>query len=64
MPMISGGRRVLAHYPDGAAKLLTLYAEPVVGQVIAHGWKVTAVAVSESDEHDFEITLERPAGAP
>jgi|APDOM4702015248_1054824.scaffolds.fasta_scaffold535431_1 hypothetical protein len=65
MPMISSGFRVLALYPDGSSKINTLYAVPLVGKVIAHGWVVTSVAPRD-DEVDgkplsFEITVERPA---
>jgi hypothetical protein len=62
--MISGGQKVLAHYPDGSEKLLTLYAEPLAGQVIAHGWMVTDV-IPRNDDVDgvplrWEITVVRP----
>lgn len=64
MPMISGGYNVLAHYPDGAEKLLTLRVEPVYGQVIPHGWVVAAVTPRDDDHGgvrlQWEITVERP----
>jgi hypothetical protein len=64
MPMISGGQKVLAHYPDGSEKIITLYADPLEGQTIAHGW-VVAVVTSRNLEVDgvllrWEITVGRP----
>ncbi len=65
MPLISGGHRVLAHYPDDTSKVLTLYAVPVVGQVIAHGWRVTAAEPSDANVDGvrvrFEISVDRGA---
>ncbi|HJU48772.1 MAG TPA: hypothetical protein VJ689_11585 [Gaiellaceae bacterium] len=60
MPMISGGYKVLAHYPDGSEKLLTLYAEPVEGHTIAHGWVVWAVTQHENGGFAWEISVKRP----
>ena len=64
MPMISGGYNVLAHFPDGTDKVLTLYAEPIQGQVIPHGW-IVAVVTPRDDDNDgvwlhWEISVERP----
>ena len=67
MPLITGGQRVLVHYPDESSKVLTLYAVPVVGQVIAHGWRVTAAEPSDANvggvDVQFEISVDRPPGA-
>lgn len=64
MPMISGGYKVLAHFPDGAEKVLTLYSEPLEGQVIPHGWVISSVAPRGGDNDgvgfDWEISVERP----
>ena len=68
MPLITGGHRVLAHYPDDTSKVLTLYAVPVVGHVIAHGWRVTAAEPSDANVGGvrvrFEISVDRPPVAP
>jgi hypothetical protein len=64
MPLVTRGHIVLAHYPDGSTKILTLHAEPRVGQVIAHGWKVIVVSPVSDGQSDFEIVVERPLGAP
>jgi hypothetical protein len=64
MPLISGGYKVLAHFPDGTEKVLTLYAEPVEGKVIPHGWVVVSVTPRGDDKDgvrlDWEISVERP----
>ena len=49
MPLVSGGHKTLVHYPDGTSKVITLYARPLEGQIIAHGWEVTNVAPGEDD---------------
>jgi hypothetical protein len=65
MPMVSPGHRTLVHYPDGTSKVITLYALPVEGQVIAHGWEVTSVAPGEDDgagvPTEYQISVARPA---
>ena len=64
MPMVSRGYTVLAHYPDGSEHLLTLYAEPLEGKVIPHGWVVSLVTPRDDDENgvkiDWEISVTRP----
>jgi hypothetical protein len=62
--MISGGYKVLAHFPDGTEKVLTLYSEPLEGQVIPHGWVVASVT-PRGDDNDgvwlhWEISVQRP----
>jgi len=59
MPMVPSGHKTLVHYPDGTSKVITLYALPVAGQIIAHGWEVTNVAPGEDVE--YEISVIRPA---
>lgn len=65
MPMISGGHKTLVHYPDGTTAVITLYALPVSGQIIAHGWEVTSVAPGGDDVAgvpiEYEISVVRPA---
>jgi hypothetical protein len=65
MPMISGGHKALLHYPDGTSTVITLYALPLTGQMIAHGWEVTNVAPGEDDVAgvpiEYEISVARPA---
>ena len=39
--MIPSGHKTLVRYPDGTSKVITLYARPLEGQIIAHGWEVT-----------------------
>lgn len=65
MPMISGGHKTLVRYPDGTAAVITLYALPLAGQIIAHGWEVTSVAPGAADVAgvpiEYEISVARPA---
>lgn len=65
MPMISSGHKTLVQYPDGTSAVITLYAVPLTGQIIAHGWEVTDVAPGEVDVAgvaiEFEISVARPA---
>jgi hypothetical protein len=65
MPMISGGHKTLVHYPDGTSAVITLYALPLQGQIIAHGWEVTEVAPGGGDvagvRMEYEIRVVRPA---
>lgn len=65
MPMVRGGHQTLVDYPDGDSKVITLYVEPVEGQIIAHGWEITSVASGGDHDSggrlDFKITVERPA---
>jgi hypothetical protein len=65
MPMIKGGHKTLVHYPDGTTAVLTLYALPLVGQIIAHGWEVTDVAPGGEPvagvPMEYEISVVRPA---
>ena len=65
MPTIHGGHKTLVHYPDGTSKVITLYASPLEGQIIAHGWQVTSVATGGDDEAgvpiEYEISVARPA---
>jgi hypothetical protein len=64
MPLISGGHKTLVHYPNGTSVVLTLYALPLKGQIIAHGWEVTTVAPGEDDVAgvpiEYEISVARP----
>jgi hypothetical protein len=64
MPMISGGHKTLVRYPDGTSAAITLYARPLTGQIIAHGWEVTNVAPGEDDVAgvpiEYEISVARP----
>ncbi len=64
MPMISGGHKTRVRYPDGTSAVITLYALPVTGQVIAHGWEVTSVAPGEDDvtgvRVEYQISVARP----
>jgi hypothetical protein len=65
MPMIMGGHKTLVHYPDGTTAVLTLYALPLAGQIIAHGWEVTSVCPGGEPVGgvpiEYEITVVRPA---
>jgi hypothetical protein len=65
MPMVSSGHKTLVHYPDGTSKVITLYARPLEGQIIAHGWEVTNVAPGEDDGAgapiEYQISVARPA---
>ena len=65
MPMIKGGHKTLVHYPDGTTAVLTLYALPLAGQIIANGWEVTSVAPGGEPVAgvpiEYEITVVRPA---
>ena len=65
MPMVSKGHKTLVRYPDGTSKVITLYAFPLEGQIIAHGWEVTKVAPGEDDGAEvpveFQISVARPA---
>jgi len=65
MPMVHSGYKTLVHYPDGASKIITLYVSPREGQVIAHGWEVTSVAIGRDDGTgaviEYEISVARPA---
>ena len=65
MPMLSSGHKTLVHYPDGTSTVITLYARPLEGQIIAHGWEVTDVAPGENDVAgdpiEYEISVARPA---
>jgi hypothetical protein len=47
--MIHSGHKTLVHYPDDTSKIVTLYARPLEGQIIVHGWEVTNVAPGEDD---------------
>ena len=64
MPMISSAHRTLVHYPDSSSKVITLYVRPAEGQIIAHGWEITSVALGGDDgagvPTDYEISVERP----
>ena len=64
MPMLSSGHKTLVLYPDGASTVITLYARPVVGQIIAHGWEVTNVApggdAGAGVPVEYQITVARP----
>ncbi len=63
--MVHSGYKTLVHYPDGTSKVITLYVEPVEGQIIAHGWEVTNVAAGGDDgagvQIAYEISVARPA---
>ena len=63
--MVSRGHKTLVRYPDGTSKVITLYALPLEGQIIAHGWEVTNVAAGEDDGAEdpveFQISVARPA---
>ena len=65
MPIISGGHKALVHYPDGRSTVITLYAIPLTGQLIAHGWEIMDVAPGEDDVAgvavEYEISVARPA---
>ena len=65
MPLVSGGHKTLVHYPDGTSKVITLYARPLEGQIIAHGWEVTNVAPGEDEGAgvpiEYQISVARPA---
>ena len=65
MPMVHSGYKTLVRYPDGTSKVITLYVQPVEGQVIAHGWEVTKVATGGEPgagvQIAYEISVERPA---
>jgi hypothetical protein len=65
MPMIHSGHKTLVHYPDGTSKVITLYARPLEGQIIAHGWEITNVAPGEDDgagvQTEYQISVARPA---
>ena len=65
MPMVHSGIKTLVHYPDGTSKVITLYARPLEGKIIAHGWEITSVAVGEHDDTgapiEYEISVARPA---
>ena len=65
MPMVSKGHKTLVRYPDGTSKVITLYALPLEGQIIAHGWEVTKVApggeAGAEVPVEFEISVARPA---
>jgi hypothetical protein len=63
--MVPAGHKTLVHYPDGTSKVITLYARPVEGQIIAHGWQVTNVAPGDDDGAEvpieYRISVARPA---
>jgi hypothetical protein len=63
--MLSGGHKTLVRYPDGTSAVVTLYARPLVGQIIAHGWEVTTVAPAEDQGAgvpvEYQISVARPA---
>jgi hypothetical protein len=65
MPMIHSGHKTLVHYPDDTSKIVTLYARPLEGQIIVHGWEVTNVAPGEDDGAEvpieYQISVARPA---
>jgi hypothetical protein len=65
MPMVHSGYKTLVRYPDGTSKVITLYVQPLEGQVIAHGWEVTNVATGGDDGAGgriaYEISVARPA---
>jgi len=65
MPMITGGHKTLVRYPDGTSVVITLYALPLTGQIIAHGWEVTNVAPGKEDVAgvpiEYEISVVRQA---
>jgi hypothetical protein len=62
--MVPSGHKTLVHYPDGTSKVITLYARPVEGQIIAHGWQVTSLAPSDDDGAEvpieYQISVARP----
>jgi hypothetical protein len=51
-------------YPDGTSKVVTLYTRPLEGQIIAHGWIVTNVALGKDDGTgaliEYQISVARP----
>ena len=65
MPMVHSGYKTLVNYPDGTSKVITLYAIPVEGQTIAHGWEVTHVEPGDDDgagaQAEYKISVVRPA---
>ena len=65
MPMVHSGHKTLVHYPDGTTKVITLYAPPLVGKIIPHGWEISDVAPGEDDGTgavvEYEISVARPA---
>ena len=65
MPMVHSGYKTLVRYPDGTSKVITLYVQPLEGQVIAHGWEVMNVATGGDDDAGvriaYEISVARPA---
>ena len=63
MPMVPSGHKTLVLYPDGDSRVVTLYVRPVEGQIIAHGWEVTAVAPGENAGAgvEYQISVIRPA---
>lgn len=64
MPLISGGHKTLVRYPNGTSAVTTLYALPLKGQIIAHGWEITNVGPGEDDVAgvpiEYEISVARP----
>lgn len=65
MPMVHRGHQTLVTYPDGDSKVITLYAPPAEGQIIAHGWEVTDVKPGDVTGSplpvEFWISVARPA---
>jgi hypothetical protein len=62
--MVHRGFQTLVSYPDGDSKVITLYVEPVEGQIIAHGWEITSVAPADSGSPlgvAYRISVARPA---
>ena len=62
--MVSKGHQTRVLYPDGTSKVITVYARPVEGQVIAHGWKVLNVEPVEDGgvegSVEYQISVARP----
>jgi hypothetical protein len=63
--MIHSGHKTLVQYPDGTSKVITLYARPLEGQIIAHGWQVMKVApggdAGAGAQIEYQISVARPA---
>ena len=56
--MVHSGYKTLVRYPDGTSKVITLYVQPVEGQIIAHGWEVMNVATGGDDDAGVRIAYE------
>ena len=61
MPMVHSGYKTLVRYPDGTSKVITLYVQPLEGQVIAHGWVATGGDDGAGVRIAYEISVARPA---